>query len=328
MPADVHAFEGIEGQHTAIGVLTRALAANRLASAYLFEGPSGVGKQLAAIALAKAAIGEAAWRRIGLGVHPDVRVFEPREDGARNIRVERLREDILPHAEFAPFEAPHSFLIFPECDVSFPQQHQQSANTLLKTLEEPKRGVTFLLLSERPDRLLPTIRSRCQQLRFNRLEPDVIERILVAHEVPPERRGAAAALADGRADRALLLAEEGYADALLDLALRVDEALGRNRPGTLIELASELAKHDDTPLALDTLCLFYRDVAAAALGRPSESLAFRHVADLVFERAAKVGARIASERVAAVQRVLREDLPHNANPAIAMDGLLYQMQSL
>ena len=161
-------FSQILAQESAVRTLRHALAQDRVAHAYLFEGPSGVGKERAALALAAALLcpnarsGAAcscnACGRIQSGVHPDVRVFRPRDEGDRNLAVEVVRSEILPFARFAPFEGEAACLIFPEADVSFPEQHAESANALLKTLEEPRTKLTFMLLSERPDRLLPTIR--------------------------------------------------------------------------------------------------------------------------------------------------------------------------
>ncbi|MEM9073266.1 MAG: AAA family ATPase [Myxococcota bacterium] len=319
------AFSSIRCQEIAVGVLERALQ-GRLASAYLFEGPSGVGKERAALALAKEAIGPSAGARIDHGTHPDVRIFRPRDEGHRNIKVEVLREEILRYAEFAPFESDAAFLIFPEADISFPEAHAEGANALLKTLEEPKKGVTFVMLSERPDRLLPTIRSRCQRLRFSRLTTEVVEEILEAEGVEDDEvRATAAALADGRADRALKLATDGAATELFELALRVDKAAQGNRPGALIAAAEELARHDDLLLALDTLCLFYRDVAAAALGMGESALRFRRQASVIRERAC-IGARRASERVALMQQVLL-DLEANGQKQMTMDALLHRMRA-
>src|SRR5262245_4571145 len=101
-------FSAILDQPVAVRALKSALAQNRLASAYLFEGPSGVGKHLAATALAKAVIARgdsAIERRIDRLGHPDFRVFGPRDDGYRNLPAETLRSEILPLTHFAPFEA-------------------------------------------------------------------------------------------------------------------------------------------------------------------------------------------------------------------------------
>jgi DNA polymerase III subunit delta' len=318
------AFEAIAGQEAAVRTLERALSADRLASAYLFEGPGGVGKQRTALALATARVAgsdASVARRIHEGRHPDVRIVPPRDEGARNLPVELLRSDILPFAQFAPFEASASFIVFPEADVSFPPTHPEAANALLKTLEEPRRGVHFVLLAERPDRLLPTIRSRCQSLRFHRLSRPVLEQILEEHGTDRSRRDEAVALADGRADRALALAREDDAGSLLEAALQVDAAVASGAPGTMADAAEALAKSDRLPLVLDTLATFYRDVACASLGLSDAELTFRHAASAVRGRARTVVAAQAAHRVERIQDALAA-IEHNANPHIAMDALL------
>src|SRR5688572_14870517 len=114
-------FSDIEAQDAALRIIRPALEGQRLGQAYLFWGPSGVGKQMAALALAKAALcatrpGEGCdaceiCRRVAQSSHPDVRIFAPRDEGNRNLQVDYVRSEILPIAKFAPFEAEHAFLI-------------------------------------------------------------------------------------------------------------------------------------------------------------------------------------------------------------------------
>lgn len=325
-------FDPIVAQDAAVSLLRAAVANDRVASAYLFEGPSGVGKQRAAIALASAVIAARTepaqraevLRRISVGAHPDVRMFHPRDEGDRNIQVEAIRERLLPFAQFAPFEAKAAFVILPEADVSFPENHPEGANAILKTLEEPRPGVHFILLAERPDRLLVTIRSRCQKVRFARLTTPALETIL-EREGATGDRVAAIALADGRADRALALAKEGAADALLESALRIDEVASRGVPGEMVGLAEEIAKKAEIPAVLDALTTFYRDVAASALGAPESSLAFRHRAPMIAERAASVGAERAAracERIRELEHKLSE---WNPNKELAIGRLLFEI---
>lgn len=330
-------WQEVIAQNGAIRTLRRAVERDRVASAYLFEGPSGVGKRKTALALARAVFCEdapgtgcgrcAACRRVLEGKHPDVRVFGPREEGGRNIQVEYLRNEILPFAQYAPFEARAAFLIFPEADVSFPDTHPESANALLKTLEEPRRNVHFVLLSERPDRLLPTIRSRCQRVRFSRLPPPVLERILREHGIGDRELGPAIALADGRADLALSLAESDTSERVLQHALRIDRCVESARPGALVSLAEDLSRSDDLPLALDALATFYRDVAASALGLEERSLVFRHEAAAVRERAAALPPERAAARVELLRRTV-ETFARNANREIALDALLFRLGRL
>ncbi|MEO0325258.1 MAG: AAA family ATPase [Myxococcota bacterium] len=319
-------FAEVLAQDAAVDVLRRALAADRLASAYLFMGPSGVGKERTALALAAATLGSEHAARIAADNHPDVRRFRPRDDGHRNLKVETLRKEVLPYAEFAPFEGPHAFVIFPEADVSFPEAHPGSANALLKTLEEPRQKVTFVLLAERPDRLLPTIRSRCQPLRFRRLHREALLRILADAGVPDDVGLVAAALAGGRADLALRLAEDDRAADLLALALKVDAALAERRPGLLVDVADTLAKAPDRALTLDALALFYRDLASVGLGRPRDTLHFAHAAETLEARAATVPPGVAAARVGLLSLV-RGDLEANASPGVAMDALLHRLRT-
>jgi DNA polymerase-3 subunit delta' len=324
----------IRGQNPAVRILERALRGDRLPGAYLFDGPSGVGKQKAAVAMAKAALCHekplrgcdqcATCTRIERGHHPDVRVFTPRDEGSRNLQVETLRSDILPVAMYAPFEERRAFLIFPEADVSFPAQHPEAANALLKTLEEPRPNVCFVLLAERPDRLLITIRSRCQRVRFGRLPSAVLEHVLEARGVSDVAMGPAIALADGRADRALALCEEGTAQTLLERALRIDQTLERAHAGRRVELSEELSKLSDLALTLDTLATFYRDVAACALGREPRDLFFSHAAEHVALRAARIGAHTAAARAQKIAET-HELFARNANTQIVLDRLLTEL---
>jgi DNA polymerase-3 subunit delta' len=326
----------LRGQNAAVRTLNRAVLEDRIPNAYLFAGPSGVGKQLAALALAKARLCTAkpgkgcnscqVCSRISTGLHPDVRVFAPREEGNRNIQVEFVRSEILKIAQFAPFAGPAAFLIFPEADVSFPETHPEAANALLKTLEEPRPNVCFVLLSERAESLLSTIRSRCQRLRFGHLPELVLTHILEQNSVPEAQHEAAIALADGRADRALALAKDGSAQNLLERALRVEQALASREPGRMIQLSEELSKADDCLSVLDMLSVLYRDVAALALGAPATNLRLPSAKEETKALADKLGPERAATRVQRLSE-LPALMARNANLQITLDSLLLSLIS-
>lgn len=326
-------FDEIVGQDAPLNTLRRALTNQRIAQAYLFDGPSGVGKQKLALAMASTVIctknpsgcGKCeTCRRIANGNHPDVRIFEPRKDGSRNIPVEFVRELILPFARFAPFEAKAAFIVFPQADVSFPPQYAEAANSLLKTLEEPRPNLHFLLLSERPDRLLSTIRSRCQRIRFNRLSKPTLQKILKKEGVPDSTAHAAIALAYGRADRAIEFSEQQKAEKLLHMAMRIDSTIEDRKPGPLLDLGEELARSEEIHTTLETLALFYRDVAVASLGLPSDQLSFLNQTDTIQKRATKLDARSAAGRVEVIYRTC-EYLERNANIELCLDAMLFEL---
>jgi DNA polymerase-3 subunit delta' len=308
----VSGLDDVRAQDAAVSALRRARDHGRIASAYLFDGPSGVGKELAATQFATEVVSQGDPHivdRIEAGAHPDLRVFRPRDEGKRNIQVEVLRTEILPLAQFAPFEADATFFIFPEADVSFPDFQPEAANALLKTLEEPRPGVHFILTSERPESLLPTIRSRCQRVRFGRLPDSVLRDILRREGVESEVATAAIALSAGRADVAMALAADGTVGELSDLVSSVDEAVRNGGPGLLVEVAERLAKRDDLELALLTLQSFYRDRAVASIDSSSSE------------------ANASSACVSLIQECA-VSMQQNANRQSALDALLFGLRNL
>jgi len=326
----VSTLRSVRAQDGAVRTLMRAREHGRVASAYLFDGPSGVGKERTALAFATDVVAGGDLHiaeRIKSGSHPDVRVFRPRDEGKRNIQVEVLRTEILPLAQFAPFEAASTFFIFPEADVSFPVFQPEAANALLKTLEEPRPNVHFILTSERPDSLLPTIRSRCQRVRFGRLPNAVLRDILQSEGVPEDSIAAAIALSAGRADVALALASDGAVDALTDLVRSIDDAVRGSGPGALVELAEQLARRDDLDLALLTLQTFYRDLAVTSLGAPAEDLGFSARGQELQERLASTSSSAAAARVSLIHDCVRS-MQRNANRQVALDSLLFGLRNL
>lgn len=329
-------FDDVRAQPNAVRVLKQALKNDRVASAYLFDGPSGVGKTRAALALASALVCNekprvgcgtcTACQRAQDGKHPDVRVVKPRDEGDQNIQVEFIRQEVLPFAQYAPFEARAAVMIFADADICFPSNHSESANAMLKTLEEPRPNVHFILISARPERLLQTIRSRCQRVRFQRLPNATLQQVLEEHNIVAAERDAIVGMADGRADVALTLASEGKGATLLELAARIDATIEASKPGACIELSESLAKRDDLPLVLDTLSSYYRDVAAVGLALPTSALLFGASVHTIRDRAAVLSPERAAARVDLIRRTA-EAIDRNANAQITLDSMLLSLRS-
>ncbi|HEY6763110.1 MAG TPA: AAA family ATPase [Baekduia sp.] len=175
--------------------------------AYLFHGPAGAGKKDAAKAFAaellsdRAADPASARRRAVEGVHPDLTWVRP--SGAADMLVADIEEPVIGAASRTPFEAQRRVFVIEGADT----MNDQAANKLLKTLEEPPPFAHLVLLTNRPGNILPTIRSRCQLVRFEAASPQQLsDRLQTRHGVPPLTADAAARLALGDAERALALA--------------------------------------------------------------------------------------------------------------------------
>lgn len=235
-------FSDIRDQETAVRFLGNMLSLDRIPNAVLLWGPPGVGKRLASDQIAKAincperkndSCGEClTCRKIEHGNHPDLHTVAPIKK-SRNIDVEAINE-LIELASLRPFESKWRIFIIHEAD----RMRPPAQNHLLKTLEEPLGQSLFILISEHPKRLLPTIRSRCQQIRFGALKPrTVVELLRRDHEVSKEAAVAIAAIAQGQMSRAVDLLESGKRAVVFDVIKRLAE--GENP----LQLAEEFAKH-------------------------------------------------------------------------------------
>jgi DNA polymerase III subunit delta' len=174
--------------------------------AYLFHGPAGSGKRTAARAFAAELLAEgardpaSARTRVEHGTHPDLTWVVP--SGAHEMLVGDIEEPVVAAAAMTPFEAARRVFVLEQADALI----EQAANKLLKTLEEPAPFVHLILLTDRLSEVLPTIRSRCQLVRFDALPPAELAERIGRRGVPPEQAAACARLALGDGARALELA--------------------------------------------------------------------------------------------------------------------------
>ena len=201
-------FEAIAGQEQAKEFFARALRADALSHAYMFTGPEGLAKTAFARELGVALVSSCGGcgscpecERARRGVHPDLHVLEREGDLIRIDQIDPLIADL----SLRPFSANRRVWVIPEVE----HLHPAAANKLLKSIEEPPSYVYFLLVSDRPERVLPTIVSRCQQVEFHALSDAAVVAYLHAqYGLEGAAAEALARLATGSVERAARLAED------------------------------------------------------------------------------------------------------------------------
>ena len=256
-------FSDIQDQEVAVRLMRQILERGRIPNAMLFWGPGGVGKAFTAIELAKAVnckerVDDACdkclqCRKIAHGNHPDVKIVVPtakveKESKSgkrpqpteklqsvkktRNIRIEHI-EEVNEICSLRPYESEWRTVIFQDAE----RMNFQAQNHFLKMLEEPPGRTLFVLLTEYPRMLLPTIRSRCQMVRFRTLRPETVLALLQRErELAPETAESIAALSQGRMDRALDLVDSEKRDIVLHV---IDQLREGADP---VDLAEEFSK--------------------------------------------------------------------------------------
>jgi DNA polymerase-3 subunit delta' len=244
------------GNRRLAALLARSVARDALPPSLIFSGPDAADMRSTAIAVAQSLnclepVGKgddrdgcgkcAACTRIARGMHPDVIVVEPGDNGS--IKVDQIR-DVIDRTGYRPFEGRRRAVIVDQADLMM----APAQNALLKTLEEPPPSSVFMLVTTRPDMLLPTVQSRCPRLRFQsagkedidaearEIASDVLVQV-AASDDPGRRMDAAKDLmaktgAGGRSDRDQLASHLHAMSALLRdvevLATRADAGVLAN----------------------------------------------------------------------------------------------------
>jgi DNA polymerase-3 subunit delta' len=241
-------FEEIAGHDRPVTILKRALANKTLAHAYLFSGGEGIGKKMTALALAAAVncrdagpdggCGQCpSCRKVAALVHPDVHVLEADGDEIKIDQVRQVQADLA----LKPFEGTKKILIVDGAE----NMNQASANAFLKTLEEPPGEALIVLICSLPQRLLPTIRSRCQEIRFMPLpRPILAQELMRKRGLSEEDAWFIAALAQGSLGRGIGMDVE-QEKAVREELMALWSGLGQMSAGEVLAQAEAFSKDRD-----------------------------------------------------------------------------------
>jgi DNA polymerase-3 subunit delta' len=342
-------FADLVGHARPRAALLRAVCAGQVAHAYLFSGPTGVGKERAAWSLAAAlqcaapaADGDACGacepcRKVAARLHPDVALVEP--DGA-TIKIEQVRE-VAARGQFRPHEGNVRVTIFRDAERLGPN----AANALLKTLEEPPAASHFVLIVPSIRNVLPTILSRCQMVKFAPLGPEDLAAVVrrVRPGLGEAEAATAAALGQGSAERALAAMDPEASAARRETIELCERAARAKLLQPAFEVAEvfkaaggDAARREEVARRLEALLTWYRDVlvtqveagagggvaGGGGVGAPVNS----DLGDLLAARAhtlGQTGALAAADAVALAVDAVRK----GGNVQLAVEKMLFDIRA-
>ena len=296
-------------------MIRQYLKNSRMPSGLIFCGPEGVGKKTAAVLTAKAlnclpAANEpcgqcASCLKIEKGEHPDVHLIENDQDAVKSDDIRALRREIF----LKPYEGKKRVFIIDNAH----KLTAEAANSILKVLEEPPEGSVIILVTSCPSRLLKTVLSRCQSVRFRRLTAPVLEALLRdSHGVDAQTAGFLSSFSCDSPGAALKMQRKKIVE---ERDRAVDYLLGKGP-----DISAGLKEREDAKAAMTAMAAWLRDVILLKTGAPESRL-------VNYDRrrdAADCGARYTTAELLKAFRALADSLlflEQNVNVKLLVSGL-------
>ena len=314
------AFDALLGNDRLKQNLAESLAKNHISHFYLISGPRGSGKKTLAALLAQAILCQGRPKPCGVcepcrklknGNHPDfITVEDPEHKNVAVKIVRAFREDVF----IRPNESDYKIYLFPQ-DLGVEGQ-----NALLKILEEPPKYGIFLLLTDNPEKILPTVRSRCTELKMQALPQSQLRTYLSARfpETAAEDVAAAAQRSGGFLGQALELLESG--GAVPPQAEALVQALCSRDPLLLTETLVPMEKWKRDALA---------DILQSWLELAEEALASRSGRPALSPQARSLSQARTPADLLAISRSLKKAHSYtmgNVSPAAVCGWLVWQLR--
>ncbi|TLY38242.1 MAG: DNA polymerase III subunit delta' [Nitrospirae bacterium] len=324
-------FNAIIGHDQPKRFLQAAMQRDRLAHALLFHGDEGIGKRLVATVLAQAVNCEAvppldppdacgvcrSCHQIEIGVHPDVTIITATSGKGETEETREIESRFI----YRPLVGVRKIVILNNADLL----RQEAANALLKTIEEPPPDSLIILVSGRPDSLLATIRSRCQEIRFAPLPLETVKTTLRERRSLSEADAQFLAVVSGgrlgfalEADAEALRAERA---AFLQLVSR--ESL--ESIAGLFAICDAIGKSEQAEAAIGWLAAWFRDLARVKVGGDRDRLINMDRLEELDAQAARLPLERILELSTFVESMER-GLDRNLNKVLLLEALLLRLR--
>jgi len=251
------------------------------AGSYLFSGMESIGKKLTAFWFAKLVNCKSkpapcnrciSCRKIDQGVHPDVKFVEKLEDKTV-ITIDQVREQIIEEANYKPFEGRFRVFIVDDAHLL----NEQAQNAMLKTLEEPSPTTIIILITSRVSELIPTVVSRCREIKFFSLSSGEVQSILEKKlTLPPEKVKLLTSLASGAPGKAIFLAQDDDFWKRREEIFQLLEKLPDGKLGDVLDFCSSyrVSRQDVGKLesTFEIILSWFRDLSFMNNGMSGDSL--------------------------------------------------------
>lgn len=324
-------WKDIQYQQQAVSILQQSVANDRVAHAYLFAGPHGVGKERAAIQLAKSIFctssidGDSCescieCQRVQHQNHPDLHVIEP--DGT-SVKIDQIR-NLRKEFQYQAVEGKRKVYIIHAADtMTIP-----AANSLLKFLEEPVGDVTAILLTDKPHSILPTIRSRCQVIPFHDLPWQNIADQLIAEGIKAADAKVASQIVRNVEEARSLCQSELFAE-LRKVVIQFYKENFANKANVYLQFHNKIlldARYkDEYALFIELSILWFQDLLRLLMER-EEDIANVDALSILQEQAKKETVTKVASKIDVLLKV--QNRLKFMNPQLALEQMVMQLSEV
>lgn len=325
-------FEEILGNEMVKDHFKKAIANHKVSHAYILTGEAGMGRKSIANAFAMTLLCEKggsepcmtchSCKQVMSGNHPDLIYVKHEKPGS--IGVDDVREQINDTIMIRPYSSYYKIYIVDEAE----KMTVQAQNALLKTIEEPPSYAVIILITTNQEAFLPTILSRCVQMKLKPLKDFTIKSYLTQNLHIPERDAdICAAFARGNLGKAIHLASSDEFKELFQKVMVLVKNVGTMDISMLLDCIREMKEQNfDIGEVLDLMQLWYRDVLMFKVTKDMNLLIFKDEYKMINETGEKVD-YAGLEAILAAIDTARTRLNANVNMELAMELLLLTMKN-
>ena len=325
-------FEEILGNEMVKDHFKKAIANHKVSHAYILTGEAGMGRKSIANAFAMTLLCEKggsepcmtchSCKQVMSGNHPDLIYVKHEKPGS--IGVDDVREQINDTIMIRPYSSYYKIYIVDEAE----KMTVQSQNALLKTIEEPPSYAVIILITTNQEAFLPTILSRCVQMKLKPLKDFTIKSYLTQNlHIPEKDADICAAFARGNLGKAIHLASSDEFKELFQKVMVMVKNVGTMDISMLLDCIREMKEQNfDIGEVLDLMQLWYRDVLMFKVTKDMNLLIFKDEYKMINETGEKVD-YAGLEAILAAIDTARTRLNANVNMELAMELLLLTMKN-
>ena len=325
-------FEEILGNEMVKDHFKKAIANHKVSHAYILTGEAGMGRKSIANAFAMTLLCEKggsepcmtchSCKQVMSGNHPDLIYVKHEKPGS--IGVDDVREQINDTIMIRPYSSYYKIYIVDEAE----KMTVQSQNALLKTIEEPPSYAVIILITTNQEAFLPTILSRCVQMKLKPLKDFTIKSYLTQNlHIPEKDADICAAFARGNLGKAIHLASSDEFKELFQKVMVLVKNVGTMDISMLLDCIREMKEQNfDIGEVLDLMQLWYRDVLMFKVTKDMNLLIFKDEYKMINETGEEVD-YAGLEAILAAIDTARTRLNANVNMELAMELLLLTMKN-